>query len=175
MTIDLMPFCGNEHEIRDWMRFPWVANKWQYATNGHLIVRVPSDEADTEQGDKKLRPNNVADLFKRHLTDGEGEFLLFPPLPPCEPCPVCDGTGIVDEEHGPECCINCWGTKVDFTYRPLGDAGYSLHYLHLLAALPQARIRTDGVKNPAAIIFDGGQALLMPMKFNARQAEGATA
>ena len=164
MTIDITTFCAIESEIRDWMRFPWNAGKWTYATNGHLIVRVPTDEPDTERGDKKLRPNNVGALFKKHLTDGEGEFLVFPPLPPTALCQMCGGTGIVNEGDGPDVCMNCWGTKVDFTYQPIGDAGFNLHYLHLLAALPQARIRVDGTKNPAAVIFDGGQALVMPMR-----------
>ena len=165
-TIDLTTFCANDGEIRDWMRFPWNASKWTYATNGHLIVRVQTDEPDTEQGDKKLRPNNVGALFQKHLTDGEGEFLVFPQLPATVPCAMCDGTGYVDEGEGdgPEVCMNCWGTKVDFTYQAIGDAGFNLHYLHMLAALPQARIRTDGTKNPAAVIFDGGQALVMPMR-----------
>lgn len=163
MSIDLTPFCANEWEIRDWMRMPWTANGWTYATNGHLAVRVPSTEPDTEQPGTRIRPNNIAGLFRQHLEEEQGEFLLFPPLLPVQPCMVCGGTGVVDDDDGPEACINCWGTKVDFTYQALGDAGFNSLYLHQLAALPQARIRTHGPQKAAAVIFDGGQALLMPM------------
>ena len=164
MTIDLQPFCGNEWEIRDWMRYPWVQDGWMYATNGHLAVRVPSQEPDTEQPGTRIRPRNIADLFRKHVTDGQGEFFPFGLLPPTRPCTVCGGVGFVEEEDGPEACINCWGDKVDFTYHPVCDSGFSLAYLHKLDALPMVRIRTSGPQNAAALIFDGGEALLMPMK-----------
>lgn len=165
-AVDLKPFCGDRFEIREALRAPFRIGQWVYATNGHLAVRVPFD-TQPDVTEHPRAPNNISALFARAF-EREGEFLVIPPLPPTEPCATCNGKGFQsgggwypDEE-----CPHCLGRKTEFKFQRLGDSGYSLHYLHLLAALPQVRIRTDGIgaKNPAALIFDGGEAILMPMR-----------
>lgn len=158
--IDLQSFCANQWEVRSYLQRPWRDGEWVYATNGHMIVRVPAEAAPDAEARTASQPKNPPDMFRVAL-DQEGEFLLMPPLPADIVCSFCNGGGADDD--GDE-CPECFGTKHAFTFFALGDAGYSLHYLHRLAVLPQARIRTHGTKAPAAVIFDGGQALVMPMR-----------
>lgn len=160
--IDLRPFCANEWEDRIGLQKPWRDGAWVYATNGHMVVRVPANSVqDAPLRDAASQPANPPKMFAE-LHDGmEGEFLLMPPLPADVVCDFCDGGGAADD--GDE-CPKCFGTKHAFTYFTLGDSGFNLHYLHLLSALPQVRIRTQGTKTAGALIFDGGQALLMPMR-----------
>lgn len=70
------------------------------------------------------------------------------------PCAQCDGLGASMRQNGNVA---------------LGEASYSLVYLHWLAAFPQLRVcpgssaKLPGAEQvPAAFLFDGGQALLMP-------------
>ena len=160
--IDLRPFCANKYEIRTGLHKPWRDGAWVYATNGHMMVRVPAESLqDAPLRDAASQPANAPTMFRTLLENMSGEFLLMPPLPDDLVCDFCDGGGADDD--GDE-CPECFGTKHAFTYFALGDSGFNLHYLHLLAALPQARIRTQSEKVAAALIFDGGQALLMPMR-----------
>lgn len=161
MSIDLRPFCANKYEVRTGLHKPWRDGAWVYATNGHMVVRVPANIQDAPLRDSVTQPKNPPDMFSKFLDGMEGEFLLMPPLPDDVVCTFCDGGGAADD--GDE-CPECFGTKHAFTYFSLGDSGYNLHYLHLLSALPQVRIRAQGTKTAAALIFDGGQALLMPMR-----------
>lgn len=161
---DLKTFCGGEFEIRSYLREPWTADGWTYYTNGHVCVRVPAGEGAAYVPGK--HPKNVADLFTKWLDETPGDFMPIPALPALVKCAMCDGTGIwraTHEDEDDDVCLNCLGTLWDWTFHPLGDTGFSLLYLHQLAALPNARIRPNGA-NAAAVLFDGGQALLMPMK-----------
>ena len=162
--IDLQSFCANQWEVRSYLQRPWRDGEWVYATNGHMIVRVPAESAPDVEARTSAQPKNPPDMFRVAL-EQEGEFLLMPPLPEDVPCPTCAGTGEIDEGiYGTDECPSCFATKHTFTYFELGDSGFNLHYLRLLSALPQVRIRTQGTKTAAALIFDGGQALLMPMR-----------
>lgn len=164
--IDLRQFCANEWEIRVGLQKPWRDGAWVYATNGHLCVRVPANSVqDAPLRDAASQPANPPNMFANFLDGMDGEFLLMPPLLEDVPCPTCAGTGEIDEGiYGTDECPSCFATKHSFTYFELGDSGYNLHYLHLLSALPQVRIRTQGTKTAAALIFDGEQALLMQMR-----------
>jgi hypothetical protein len=96
-------------------------------------------------------------------------------------CQFCEGSaagpGWVEThgEHGElRPCNTCDGLGADMRANrnvALGDSTYSLVYLSWLAALPQVRVcpgspaevsTADQV--PAVLIFDGGQALLMPRR-----------
>ena len=164
--IEITKFCANKHEVRTGLHHPYRIGPWVYATNGHMIVRVPSESAPhIPEYDKKSQPSNPPAMFEKWLEQVQGEFLCLPTFPPSDRCFMCGGTG---ELHGDE-CFNCFGSGFEFTYQPMGDGvGFSLHYLNLIAELPQCRIRTNGLF-AAAFIFDGGQGLLMPMLEKARR------
>lgn len=164
--IDLQPFCANEFELRAGLQHPWRDSAWVYATNGHVIVRAPAESVQDAPLRSAGQPNNPPLMFSTWINDQPGEFLLMPPLPDSEACRWCDGNGFHTHGEGGAKyeCGQCFGTKHAFTYFALGDSGFNLHYLHMLGALPECRIRTQGKKNPAAVIFSGGQALLMPMR-----------
>lgn len=164
--IDLQSFCANQWETRSYLQRPWRDGEWVYATNGHMIVRVPFASAPEVEPRAPNQPKNPPDMFRKWLGAETGDFLLMPPLPDDAKCVMCDGTGewkFHPDEDADE-CPHCFGTKHAFVAFELGDAEFNQHYLHQLAAIPQCRIRTHGDKNPAAAIFDGGQALLMPMR-----------
>lgn len=201
--IDLQRFCAKDNDEREYLRAPWVADGWVYATNGHLCVRVPAkDRPDiTQQADKHPKP---AALFDKWFA-GDEPFLVFPPLPDTEKCRACDGDGWHCAAKCPQCddgafdrmghtyqCLNCEGSFVksgwmhvedgetetrlacevcfgrgaDAATHKIGECAFELVYLHWMASLPQARIRlNEPEKDPAAILFDGGQALVMPKRF----------
>lgn len=161
--IDLESFCANEWELRTYLQRPWRDGEWVYATNGHMMVRVPADAAPDAAVRAANQPNNPPDMFRKMLDDHQGEFLVMPPLPAETACDSCGGSGTFGLDDEKEECATCLGTKHAFTRFALGDVGFNLHYLHQLAGLPQCRIRTHGDKQPAAVVFDGGHALVMPM------------
>lgn len=161
--IDLQQFCGNKWEKREWMRAPFQVGTGVCATNGHMAVRVPRDDAPHVVAKSPKLPNNIERLFAAAF-DGLGEFAPFPPLPDDVDCPDCKGSGSRDlGDDGPEGCFFCHGNGFKATSVAVGDASFNVHYLHLITALPNATIRTNGSKS-AAIQFDGGQALLMPVR-----------
>ncbi len=157
--IDLQRFCANVFETRVGLQTPWRDGAWVYATNGHMIVRTPAASVQDAPLRVEGQPRNAPFLFELWFDKPEGDFLVMPPLPQEQQCSFCSGGG--SDDDGDE-CPRCFGTKYEWTRFALGDTGFNLHYLHELSTLPQVRIRTNGI-NAAALVFDGGQALLMPM------------
>ena len=162
MAVDLKAFCANPRELRLWMHAPFRIGQWVYATNGHYCVRVP---ATTEPEATGAYPKNIAALFDRSFADAE--FLLLPDFAQAPTCTTCGGSGVnphPSSEDEDDECWECVGRGFQKWMRTrVGDAEYELGYLNKLQALPQARIATRGHKEPMAVLFDGGQALLMPM------------
>lgn len=166
MSINLKPFLAGKHHFRPALQSPFRLDRWVYATNGHIAVRVAAISMPEVPERSAKQPNNIGDLFSRTLETGSGELVLLPPLPPLVQCELCGGSGeyTYDHEDGAEECPKCMGTGYEWGRVAMGDTGYALHYMHLLSALPQVRIRPQGPTNAAAVIFDGGQAILMPMR-----------
>lgn len=144
------------------------------------------------QCDFLLMPK-IAAPMKCHGCNGRGAVMA-------RKCPSCtDGTfdhyghtydclNCADSMGGPgwiECegsadavrrpCNWCSGLGADMSINGnfrLGDAGYSVVYLHWLAKLPQVRVCPGTPAHnaepkadiPAVFIFDGGHALLMPRR-----------
>jgi hypothetical protein len=215
MSIDLHRYCATESDPREHLRAPWRDGSWVYATNGHLVIRVPA--AGLEAPERSDKHPDTAALFRKYIEDRPCDFLLMPPLAEPEKCSRCDGAGFVYAIACPDCtdgtfwhgdwqydCQNCAGTAAgpgwvdaakdapraqrrpcdhcDFNgyhvghggATQIGEAHYATVYLWELAKLPQCRIcpgdpayanRQDGQRDaPAALIFDGGQALLMPRR-----------
>ena len=162
MPIDLQSFCANPRELRLWMHTPFRIGAWVYATNGHYLVRVPANDQPMGEGNY---PSNLQAIFDKAFTDAE--FLVMPEFAKAPTCKRCGGSGVdplPDPDADDDECWECFGRGFQKWMRTrVGDAEYELGYLNKMQTLPQARIFTRGYKEPAAILFDGGQALLMPM------------
>lgn len=213
--LDLQRFCADENDPREYLQKPWRDGGWVYATNGHLVLRIPDNGApDTpERTDKHPA---VPAMFRKYLEDRACEFLVMPSIPEPNKCTHCGGAGFVWAKNCPDCvdgefthgdygydCKNCMrsaagpgkldadkgdkGAKrepcahCDFNGYPLnsnggtqiGTAHYATVYLWTMAQLPECRVcpgdpareSYDAPREaPAAFIFDGGQALLMPRR-----------
>jgi hypothetical protein len=164
---DLMKFCHTDPE-RFNISVPWSAGEYSYATNGHVIIRVPR-LVDVQENDSA--PPTV---------------LLFPYADPLEwfalaeielpeqkssDCPECNGEKEVEHEDCPHCkghpCEWCDGTGKVTPMQPVpvGNSHYQLVYLLTLKGLANCRMgpNTDPMKQ-TPFQFDGGDGLIMPMK-----------
>lgn len=158
-------FCANKWEIRDALRSPFTKDGWTYFTNAHVIARVPASIGGEALTFGPMHPKNAAVLFDRWIPADSKDFSAFPPMPETSVCHLCGGAGELRDEWGDlDQCPKCFGSGKAWTYFALGDAGFNLLYLRQLAYLPNARIRTNGKTDPAVVLFDDGQALVMPMR-----------
>lgn len=113
--------------------------------------------------------------------DDEGEFVHGDHTYECKNC-VDDPTGPGrlecsrgDEGSKEHACHACYGLGYptrENGHKKIGDAAYSTVYLHMLGQLPQCRIcpgdpaaaSWEQKPRPAAIVFDGGRAIVMPYR-----------
>lgn len=98
--------------------------------------------------------------------DGEGEFDHGNHTYSCQEC---DGDGWLSAVPGQtgaqeQDCPECRGAGYYRQSAPVGDAGYDVVYLRLLAQLPNLRICTNGQAHGAHFVFDGGEGMLMPRR-----------
>ncbi|MCK9361657.1 hypothetical protein M0Q28_05570 [Patescibacteria group bacterium] len=147
---------------------PWSKGEYSYATNGHIIARVPR-LADVPERDGALSTDY---LFP--YADPPAWFALSDielAKVKTVDCSECDGDGEVRHEECPDCdghpCPDCDGTGKVTPMQPVavGNSHYQLAYLLILKALPNCKIGPN--VNPmyqAPFTFDGGDGLLMPMK-----------
>lgn len=150
MTIDLKKFCEDDDAVRWYLTEPFSEGEYTYATNGHIIVRVPKC-VDTQPHE------HMAGRGPKIFADNPcGELMDIPDLPNPETmkCTEC--------EHGCAECDNGWLVKPQRI--DLGDSHFQAHYLRLVKSLPNAKISPNGPMNPAPFVFDGGEGLLMPCK-----------
>ena len=183
MKIDLQKFCGDEKDSKVHVNRPWSRGSWTYATNGHIVLRLPK-LPDVSENPKAP---DVEKLFQDADERGPYEWVDVPEVTVnWLECPDCSGTGIWTEglKHPTE-CEECDG-KGKFTRRvpvkfEIGKVaiGLSNIYLDLIRKeLPNPKIGlieaaattyfrvvpTNGV--PVKIKFDGGIGLLMPMRIS---------
>ena len=187
-TIDIQSFCAKD-DIRSYLMTPFVIDGYTYASNGHIIVRVPGGEPDPGQTLPEPVRQAVLKMFATEYTDYEP----LPEIPPPQLCSECAGTGEVEEyecedcdghgefTHGNHeyCCkecdgsgkvpggecpkYGCWSGQMRQPIR-VGPAFIDGRYLRLIAALPNARIRVVGPEAAAAFLFDGGEGRVMPCR-----------
>ena len=154
--IDLKPFCSTDEE-RPYLHQPWSLEKYTYATNGHIIVRV----ARRPDVPENLRaPNNVSGLFAA-FNKNEFRSLRIVALPVVEEvfCAHCHGRGRE--------CVVCKGTGISSS--PLhasvkiGNAFAAVIYARMLSELPgiEVSVETHDRPDPIPFRFDGGDGLLM--------------
>lgn len=172
MTIlDLQPFCFDEQDSgKDFLMTPFTRGSWSYATNGHILVRVPArpgfaapnTEAMADKCDDMANPANVKTyrplrsmpLPEKHYTETE--------------CELCEGRKTDHDCPNCKCpCTECYGSGV--WRRPLkvsvmiGGIPFATKYAAMLLALPGIQVPIKITpKSPMTFIFDGGSGALMP-------------
>lgn len=163
--IDLQPFCGNDECRHPYLMRPFTRRGYTYATNGHILVRVPprSEIPDSEKDFRVERP-----------FDGI-ECAIFTPLPafvvpkPDGDCEMCDGRGF--EHSCPDCQCTCWacegsgsevwgaGTSIE-----IGGVSFAAKYLLMMQGLPGIAIGRPRQEQSLLFRFDGGEGALMPLR-----------
>lgn len=160
---DLKPFCSIG-AFRPWLNTPFSRDKYTYATNGHVLVRVPR-LSYVDENPKAPPAEKVIDPI---------EFLpLVPfvcreiPPPETQECFECDGGNPV--HNCPTCscvCEECDGTnsvEVQLSIS-IKCAIFDAKYIRLIQELPNCLFPENPSKNePTRFKFDGGEGLLIPM------------
>lgn len=170
--IDLQKFCGNDW-FRSYLHKPFSKDGFTWATNGHVIVRVPLVEGVEPLSSKQ--PLNVDATIA-----GLDDAIFFAPsfnLPPEKElhdieCPSCDGRGRAHECPDCECiCEDCDGKKTiksePTESTTIGGVYFTLRYINLICSLPGIQISNTanvkgGTHKPMLFRFDGGVGALMP-------------
>lgn len=131
MSIDLQRFCAISDDDRAYLNAPWPHKGWMYASNGHIIVRVPApDHAATVAAHDIAE--RAAGIFAKCEAEGHAPLPLRLDLG--QKCTVCRGTGHVytvackeceggEFEHGSHTytCQECDGTGRAESTRAAGE------------------------------------------------------
>jgi hypothetical protein len=139
---------------------PWTRDGYTYATNSKIIVRVPAIESVPEN---PQAPNAAALGFHPPYSP-----VPLPEIPPhtMSPCEACKGEGVTYcscEHCEGHTCKKCNGQD---TTPPIqigkGSRRYNPSDIRLIAQLPNVQIdqTADGLNNPTAFTFDGGEGLV---------------
>lgn len=160
---DLAPFCSTE-ETRFYIMKPWSRGEYTFATNGHILVRVPRR---TDIAENDLCPD-AAKVFAKI------EAQICAPLPayklPDEEkneCSLCEGGGKGHDCPDCECaCANCDGkgevSTDDEISAALNGLIISLKYLRMVLSLPNVKAGNPASQNdPMRFEFDGGDGAVM--------------
>jgi hypothetical protein len=169
VTIDLQPFCSTDATRRPTICQPFSCGDWTYATNGHIMVRVPRRP---DVGEVKNAP------MAEKLFDQCGPTADMRPLPqfefpepdPSEPCATCDGRGTVHD--CPDCSCGCEqcggrGLHTKMVTGAIGKRPFNAKYLKMIAQLPAATVPATQSAGDGPMPFafgGGGEGLLMPVK-----------
>jgi len=147
------------------MTMPWSAGQYTYATNGHIMVRVPRLE------DAPERKDAPKGLGKKTLDEAINvtpkKFFPIPSVSPkYQECPDCGGTGMVKPYGKKIKCDECNGEGKYPLHASIeiGGVNFSDVYLSWIAELPGAEIGPLGPEDPARFRFTGGDGLLMPRR-----------
>lgn len=168
--MNLEPFCADP-DTRPSLATPFSWKGYDYATDGRIMIRVPSTGEHSERGDT---PNAHVE---KYISRECGEFIELPPFDPwtaedMTPCETCGGFG--GGETADDECPDCkgWGhgtgrkdiVKIEFLGGHISD-----YYLSKIANLPQVRIAKciPWAKEDGAVYmftFDGGDGVIMGMR-----------
>lgn len=171
MTINLEMFCSGPD--RPELAQPFSIGEWSYASNGHIMVRVPRRE-DVPENEADL-PKKAPGLFPK----AKPRFRRVPKLLPddaelavttTEDCFECAGTG----RGHPDCaacrctCPDCDGegtiTTKTYAQVKVGKVPFCVLYISWMQSLPDLEIGPARRMTPLSFRFDGGEGLLMPVR-----------
>src|SRR5271166_6020370 len=150
------------------MARPWSRGEFTYATNGHIMVRIPRLAEVPERSDGPDVESKVMPLLADQTETAPLPAYELPKVDKDE-CLTCNGRGLI---HGcPDCkckCYDCDGTgavRVKVSIE-LSGAIYDADYIELLrTTLSGLRFSVRPPKEgPAKFSFDGGGVgAIMPM------------
>lgn len=172
--IDLQKFCA-VHDPRNWLEKPFTEGDFTYATNGHILVRVPRLDGYPDVHEKMRET-----CLKVFATNPQGSLVPGLPADPavkmikCDVCAgsgeVCDGCGgwnNIKRGHEVDCdeCdgtgeVESWGSN----FVAVGCAHVEPRYLRLVKGLPNVMVYVNGEEKALYFTFDGGDGLLMPRR-----------
>ena len=166
--INLEIFCATD---RPKLARPFSIGAWTYATNGHILVRVPRRDDVAENPDAPNASLVYEKVKSPRRYKQVPQFELSGPFeweeerecwrcryhkgkihdcPDCKcACPECGGTGKLTDRN--------------FKKTQIGRVGYNSKYISWLQSLPGVEIGPPHKKDPLAFRFDGGEGLLMPL------------
>ena len=161
--IDLTPFCSPQDDPRYYLCAPFSDGDFSYATNGHIIVRVPR-RADIQEREK-AHPS----CHKLFIENPAREMIAIPDIPPAPPqidCMTCEATGKWNDGDTVEKCEDCGGTGKKNARQDIavGEVHFAAKYLRLIITLPGAGKISPNGTGSAWFTFDGGDGLLMPIR-----------
>ncbi len=161
----LRGFCAHRLSEKHWQHEPFRIDDHAYATNGHIVVRVPLQprwELCIAQRDVQTAIERLFGMYFGDFTV-EGMPEPLPELGPVDPCHGCKGRGWI---HRDELCDDCYGTGADMKARTsIGGVLFARAYLAQIRALPAHRFLARRIPLPSLFWFAGdGCGLLMPIK-----------
>lgn len=167
--IDLQRFCAGPDSLaaKHGLGAPWSQGDWTYASNRHVLVRVPR-RADVPAGGAET-PAGAPAIFAMHAAAELAPFLGLE-LPAAADC-----SGDVFCEEGNAACDACRSVA-------LRGGLFALEYVRLIVELPALQLarqapactdRTPRVEPAVALRFtfggdEPGEGLLMPRSERAR-------
>ena len=146
--IDLTPFCDAK-SVRYELAEPFVFHGWKYATDGKILIRVPSRAKDTTGRKVPTGSWGVEKICER-LSKAK----KWHKLKRVAACKECKGKG---ESDGMDCDCRNEYAEPDFS-----GVKISKHYCYLISRLPGAEWAAN---DDTSILFrfTGGEGVLMGM------------
>ncbi len=166
--IDLTPFCSKD-KYRGAILKPFSRGEWTYATNGHILIRVPRGaevpEVDNSPVVERIWPKGSVS-FRSPST------LALPPGAQVF-CETCEGRGT--KHDCPDCtceCEKCGGVgrlASDETISIMvGKIAVAMKYARMLIALPDLEVADDSASADQVPVllfrFNGGDGMLACLK-----------
>lgn len=159
----LQQFCRVRDDCEPlWQHVPWSRGQYTYATNGHILIRLPR-QVEVPENPRAVECDNLFPSM-----DGRTWFPLPVVVPPpLVECDDCEGRGKYGGPKGHvHQCDECEGTGklMPIVRVAVGNAEFQQAYLALLGQLPNCQIAVTGSTTAAVIRFDGGEGLIMPLR-----------
>lgn len=167
-ALDLKQFCSKDR-FREAIVEPFSRGEWSYATNGHLLIRVPrrNDIAEIEKAP------HIEHLWPKEAPNYRVPSTLVLPPPKEEDCRTCDGRGT--KHDCPDCgcdCDDCGGTGHISTDRNVGimvgKTPIAMRYARVLLSLSGIQVDDISALVDSVFVmrfrFDGGDGILATLR-----------
>jgi hypothetical protein len=174
VPFNIAEFC-DAGDSRAYCRTPFFHDGFTYATNGHILVRVPGDVGFDSLSEPRVA-DTLTGLFRdRPPFERPHDFIIPDDQDTSqeEDCDECDGSG--HEHDCPKCecsCDHCGGKGKHTAWSRVSTTFYGkiyrLAYVRRLLSLPSIQIAPSTADRkdmkPLRFTFEGGEGCLMLMK-----------